>query len=251
MGDPHVVEYTTYEASVAEALDAVGAATLLRQQTAVMIKPNLINSSPPPITTPVACCRAIAEYVRAHSRATVVIAEGCGDAVLDTPAIFEAHGYARLADEFGLELVDLNAAPTTTLHDDSCTIFPEFHMPRIAMSHFIISVPVLKAHSLAEVSGSMKNMMGLAPPAHYQRGGHWKKSCFHERMHESIVELNRYRTPELTLMDATVGMAEYHLGGPECDPPVNKLVAGTNARDVDRIAAGLLGFDWTSIPHLA
>ena len=251
MGELHVVEFTTYEASVPEALDAVGAPELLAKQTAVMVKPNLINSSPPPITTPVACCRAIVDYVRSHSKATVVIAEGCGDAVHDTPAIFEMHGYTRLASELGLELVDLNTAPTTLLRDDTCTVFPEFHMPEIAMSHFIISVPVLKAHSLAEITGSMKNMMGLAPPKHYQRGGHWKKSCFHARMHESIVELNTYRAPDLTLMDATVGMAEYHLGGAECDPPVNKLVAGTDAREVDRVAAGLLGFDWTSIAHLA
>ena len=39
---------------------------------------------------------------------------------------------------------------------------------------------VLKAHSLAGVTPTMKNMMGLPPPAHYQQGGYWKKASFDE-----------------------------------------------------------------------
>jgi len=47
-------------------------------------------------------------------------------------------------------------------------------------------------------------------------------------MRESITELNRYRTPEFCLMDASVGIAKVHLGGPKCDLPIGKLLAGTD-----------------------
>ena len=81
--------------------------------------------------------------------------------------------------------------------------------------------------------------------------GIWRKAVFHENMHQSIKDLNKYRTPDFTLVDASVGLADYHLGGATCNPPVNKLVAGADALAVDRECAGLLGLDWRSIEHLA
>jgi uncharacterized protein (DUF362 family) len=112
-------------------------------------------------------------------------------------------------------------------------------------------VPVLKAHSYSEITGTLKNMIGLAPPKYYSgRFGSWKKAVFHGRMHESIVDLNRYRTPDLSLMDATVGMPDFHLGGAHCDPPVNKILASFDPLAIDRRSAELLGFRWQSIGHL-
>ena len=245
------IAFTSFAESVPQALDAIGAAGVLQKQKAVLVKPNLINASPPPITTPVECVEAVVGYVRASSDAAIVIGEGCGDAHLETDEVFDRLGYRELAERLGVELVDLNHAPLVKLEDERCQVFPEMYLPEIAMSHYLISVPVLKAHSLAEITGTLKNMMGLAPPKHYAgRFGSWKKAVFHGRMHASIVDLNRYRTPNLSLVDATIGMADYHLGGPHCDPPVGRLLAGFDPLQVDRRCAELLGFRWQEIEHL-
>lgn len=125
-------------------------------------------------------------------------------------------------------------------------------MPVIAMNHFIISVPVLKAHLLSVFTGTLKNMIGLAPPTHYAgNGGIWNKAEFHIDIHQSIIDLNRYRTPDLTILDASVGMAQSHLGGPVCNPSVKRLVAGFDPVATDRTAAELLNLDWRTIKHLA
>jgi len=63
-------------------------------------------------------------------------------------------------------------------------------------------------------------------------------------------DLNRYRQPDLSLVDASVGMADSHLGGRQCDPPVKKLIAGFDPVAVDRAAAGHLGLNWQDIGHL-
>jgi uncharacterized protein (DUF362 family) len=244
------VIFSDYRHSIREALDEIGAAGVLAKAGKILIKPNLVQALQPPITTPAACCEAVVEYVRSCSKASIVIAEGCGAADHDTDRSFRDLGYEALARRLGLPLIDLNTAPTVVLRNPACRVFPEFHMPAMAMDHFIISVPVLKAHSFAVITGTLKNMMGFAPPSHYQQGGHWKKSAFHARMHEAIVDLNRYRRPDLTVLDATIGMPEYHLGGRQCDPPVNRIVAGWDPVEVDRTAAELLGFDWKKIPHL-
>lgn len=251
MGQIAEIQFESYARSVPEALDAVGAAEVLREQTAVLIKPNLINASPFPITTAVACVEAVILYVRACSEASIVVGEGCGDAHLETDEVFRRLGYTELAQRQAVELVDLNHAPLRRLQDDSCPVFKEMHLPEIAFSHYLISVPVLKAHSYAEITGTLKNMMGLAPPRYYSgRFGSWKKAVFHNKMHQSIIDLNRYRTPDLSLMDATVGLPEFHLGGRRCDPPINRLIAGFDPVAVDRRSAELLGQKWQRIAHL-
>lgn len=246
-----IIDFQSYEKSVAEALDELDAHEQIGTKSGVLIKPNLINDSPPPITTSAACCEEIVNYVQNCCDADIVIAEGCGDSVLETDEVFAVLGYRALADKYGIRLLDLNHAPLTRVQRSNCPVFPEMALPEIAFTHYIISVPVLKAHSLAVITGSLKNMMGFAPPEHYSgRYGQWKKAAFHGRMQQSIIDLNRYIVPDLTVMDASVGMAHYHLGGLHCDPPVAKIVAGYNPWEVDREAAGLLGLDWRAIEHI-
>jgi uncharacterized protein (DUF362 family) len=246
------IEFRSYHKSVAAAFDKINAGSILAQQAEILIKPNLINDSPHPVTTAVDCCEAVIEYVRSFSTANIVIGEGCGDAILETDDIFDSLGYRDLAERHDVGLVDLNISPLTKLENRQYTVFPEFYLPEIALTHFIISLPVLKAHSLSIITGTMKNMIGLAPPQHYSGGfGGWKKSVFHQNMHQAIVELNRYRSPDLSLMDASVGLADFHLGGRHCSPPLNKIIAGYNPLEVDRQAAELLGLNWEQIPHLS
>jgi uncharacterized protein (DUF362 family) len=242
--------FTSYEESVPAALDAAGAAEVLGRQERILIKPNLVSASPPPVTTPAALVEAIVGYVREHSGAEIVIAEGTGDAMRETSDVFKALGYVKLADKYGLELVDLNTAGTTVSECAGCGIFPEMKLPAVAFESFMISAPVLKAHLFCKLTGTMKNMMGLLPPKHYGGGGGWKKSSFHDRLDGKIADLCRHRTPDLTVMDASVGLPRSHLSGPCCDPPVNRILAGFDARELDRTAAGLLGLDWRSIGHL-
>ena len=150
-----------------------------------------------------------------------------------------------------MTLLDLNTAPLVRMSDGGCSLFPEMWLPETVFGHVLISLPVLKAHSLCRFTGSMKNMMGMVPPEHYGgRYGSWKKAAFHQHLDEAVVELNRYRRPDFTVMDATVGLPDFHLGGATCDPPVNLILAGADARALDREAAGLLGIDWRGVGHL-
>jgi uncharacterized protein (DUF362 family) len=232
-------------------MTAGGAADLLSSDRPVMLKPNLINASPHPVTTPPELCSAAIAFVRRHTKAPIVIAEGCGDISMETDEVFTRLGYDRLARQSGVVLLDLNRAPLVRRTDDRCRIFPEMWLPGAVFEHVLVSLPVLKAHSLCQITGSMKNMMGLLPPEHYSGNGRsWKKAAFHHHLDEAIIELNRYCQSDFTVMDATVGLADYHLGGACCQPPANRILAGKQARDVDREACGLLGLDWRHIGHL-
>ncbi len=245
------IEFVSYNTSVKSALDELNAASYLTRQKAVLIKPNLINASAHPVTTPVACCEAIVQYIKDCSVTDIVIAEGCGDSVMETEELFDIHGYSDLARQYNIKLLDLNHAPLERQTNPSCPIFPEMMLPEIAFTHTIISVPVLKAHSYAVITGTLKNMMGFPPPKYYSgQYGIWKKAVFHQDMHQSISDLCRYIKPHLTVMDATIGLSDFHLGGDHCFPPLNRIIAGFDPFEVDRCGATYLGFDWRDIPHL-
>lgn len=249
---PAVVDFDSFQSSIPNALDAINAHEMIKQQNAVLIKPNLIADLPHPMTTSAQCCEAVIQYIQTHSRADIVIAEGCGDQDANTHEIFESLGYTDLSRKYDIPLVDLNEAPVTKTRNNACPVFPEMHLPKIAFTHYIISVPVLKAHSYATITGTLKNMMGFAPPKYYSgRGGFWKKAVFHENMQQSIIDLSRHLVPDLSIMDGSIGMANFHLGGPQCEPPVKKIIAGTNPWKVDAVAAGLLGFNPENIAHIA
>jgi uncharacterized protein (DUF362 family) len=245
-----IVDFCSYEESLPALMELLGAAPVLGSQKRVVIKPNLVNSFPPPITTSVKLVAAIVEYVKSVSDAEIVVAEGCGLPLYNTNRPFRKLGYFQLAKSKEVALVDLNHAELMELTDHRCRVFPQFMMPRIVMESFLISVPVLKKHSLAKVTLTMKNMLGCAPPAHYG-GLVWKKSRFHKNMHRSIFEMNLYRTPDLTILDGSVGLAKHHLGGPKCNPPVAKLIGGCDPVAVDAYGAELLGVDWKDVKHIA
>lgn len=237
---------------VGSLLEAAGLANLLPSCCRVLIKPNLVGIQPPPMTTPVALVAEVINYLRqARPGLPIVVGDGCGSLKYDTPHVFAAQGYTVMAEALGVELVDLNEAPLRRLSKSQCQRWPELYLPEMLFDCFIISVPVLKAHSMAGVTLTMKNMMGAAPPSCYQQNGHWKKASFHEDIQAAVFDLNRYRTPDFTVLDATVGMAEAHLWGPVCDPPKNRLAAGADPVAIDAYGAGLLGLDWRQIGHIA
>lgn len=242
-----------YRGTVFPLLEAAGLEGLIMGsgRGTVLIKPNLVGTHGPPVTTPVELVDAVAGYVRERCPGTkVVVGDGTGSLDYTTWKCFDELGY-RALEPMGVSLTDLNEERLVRLERPGLSRWPEFHMPGLVMDSFLISVPMLKAHTLAEVTLSMKNMVGVAPPAHYQCGGRWKKSSFHERMHESILDLNRYRSPDFTVLDATVGMRDAHLWGPTLDTPPGLVVAGADPVAADAFGADLLGRDYNHIAHIA
>jgi len=140
------VNFVDYRTSITRAFDLIGAGARLPRQGLIIIKPNLINSSPPPVTTSVEAAEAVCIYCKAHTKAKIAIGEGCGSG--RTSEVFAALGYTDMAKKYGLELIDFNEAETIILQNDTALQLKHFHMPRIAQDAFIISLPVLKDHSL-------------------------------------------------------------------------------------------------------
>jgi uncharacterized protein (DUF362 family) len=217
----------------------------------ILLKPNLVNDSPPPVTTPVEVVRGVLCFLKKRLLdREFLIAEGCGAPEYETGRPFRKLGYERMAAEEGVRLVDLNTESQVVRRRADCPRLPEMSLPEVALSCFLISLPVLKAHSFSQVTLSLKNMMGLASPRLYSAGS-WNKSAFHHRLEEAIVDLNRYRSPDFTLLDARSGLKDFHLGGSLLNPAPGLLVAGFDPVAVDAYGASLLKRDPRRIGHIA
>ncbi|MFC1830706.1 DUF362 domain-containing protein [Thermodesulfobacteriota bacterium] len=244
-------EFDTYHQSVPPLLDATGLLTKLAGHQRVLIKPNLVEALDPPITTHIDMVEALVDYILFHnSEIRIIVGEGTGALEYDTFHCFEQLGYLKLLDKERVQLLDLNIEPCRRLTNDACKRWPELYLPELLFDCFLISVPVLKAHSLCRVTLTMKNMMGCAPPVHYQQGGAWGKSSFHRKLDEAVFDLNRYRAADFTVIDGAVGMAKAHLWGPTCNPPVNKIIASYDPVAVDAFGTSLLKKSWKDIGHI-
>ncbi len=242
---------STIDETLAAILEAADLYEILNDHQQVVLKPNLVEALQPPITTPASLVSAIVALLTARCpHLKIIIAEGTGSLSYDTFHCFDVLGYLPLAGRDNVRLVDLNQEPSRRLQKSGCSRWPEMYLPELILESFLISLPVLKAHSLARVTLTMKNMMGCAPPAHFQGNGGWGKSAFHRQIHAAVFDLNRYRTPDFTILDASVGMAQAHLWGPTCEPPVGKIAAAYDPVAIDAYGTSLLGRSWKDIEHI-
>lgn len=250
-GTIYTTSFVSWQDSLPPLLDKANFVKQIPDNQTILIKPNLVENLQPPITTPVELVASLVNYLQERTTNKIIIGEGSGALNYDTWHPFEQLGYTRLAEEKGIKLIDLNEEPCRRRKLTHCKRWPEIFLPEICYNCFLLSVPVLKVHTLAGITMTMKNMMGLAPPALYQQGSSWKKSAFHTSIQASIADLNRYRTPDFTILDATIGMAESHLRGRLCAPAANILAAGYDPVAIDAFGAGLLGKNWHNIGHIA
>ena len=75
-----IKEIKDYSSSVNELLEELDFGGRLDGISRIIIKPNLLQDSPPPCTTDVDCVEAIIKYIKTrNNRIPVIILEGSGD----------------------------------------------------------------------------------------------------------------------------------------------------------------------------
>lgn len=105
----------------------------------------------------------------------------------------------------------------------------------------LINIPILKHHSITQVTMGLKNMMGLVQDRQY----------FHRTdLNECIAELNAYRKADLTILDAIKGITDNGPSGPGTIHAWNQEIFGTDPVAVDAYGANLFGVKPMDIGYL-
>ncbi len=241
-------QFSNYTDTVSKALDTLFGAEpqqKLPKDGLIILKPNLTTSSPPPVTTPVEIVEAVYLYLKDKTDAQIAIGEGCGYG--STPNIYKKLGYKKLADRYGLELFDFNDTETVTLKNPEAFSLKTFHMPKILSDAYLVSMPILKGHSFTRTTIAMKNLFGIAPGNFYN--GSWNKSQLHLPSADlSVVDICRYKKPDLSIVDAVTGLTGSHLSGRPKE--FNTILAGFDPVAVDTVGSAMLGEDPRTLPYL-
>jgi len=234
---------------VRHALDDISAVEALKGFSRVIVKPNMVNGSPPQVTTDVRCVMAVVQYLKERLEAEVVVAEGSGEG--NTLENLRLNGYEEITRSFGVQLVDLDSMPVKKYSHPDAREYKEVYLPAYMDGAGLISVPPAKDHSITRVTLGLKNMIGCLPASHYSGYWSYKKSRIHAvDTEQAIADLMLYIKPHVTVIDAIVGLAGGHLSGRVPDPPIGMIIASTDVLAADREAARRLGHNPDLIAYL-
>lgn len=236
----------------AKALEAVleplGGLSWVTPGMKVAIKANLVSPMRPEkaATTHPMLLRELTRMLR-EKGAEVVIGDSPG-------GVYNSVFLNRVYSVTGMHLAEEAGAVLNQNFDQQNVDFPE----RYAAKHFtvtsylqeadaVISFCKLKSHGMMGLSAAAKNLFGAVPGT--------MKPEYHFRFPNPldfagmILDLNRYFSPRLYLVDAVMTMEG---NGPTAGTPrfMGALLAGTNCHKLDMVCARLIDLDPMTVPTL-
>ena len=210
----------------------------------VVIKPNLcaIKSSETGATTDPLVVGGIIRYLKnEYGVSDISIVESDGEQVIADMA-FKLLGYERLSQKLNVKLVNLSRSSFSTKIFPNNNLIKRVRIPKILeIPNIFISVPKMKTHDTCLFTGTLKNQFGCNP---YPR-----KSIYHGRLHDAIVDLYAAYKPNLVVVDALVAMEGM---GPVNGIPVkmNSLFFGRDGVAVDYLIARTMGINPNKVRYL-
>jgi len=202
-----------------------------------------IKGSETGATTDLRVVEGIIKYLRNDfGVSNIFIVESDGVQVLADMA-FKLLGFEKLSERLGVSLINLSKAPFSVKVFDENVFLKKIRIPDIIeRARWLISVPKIKTHTLCSFGGTMKNQYGCNP--------HPKKSIYHKRLHDAIVDLNVAFKPNLIVVDAIVAMEG---SGPVDGLPVkmDTLIFGKDALATDHLIAKIIGVNTNHVEYIA
>ncbi len=228
-----------------------GMQAFVRPGDTVFLKVNLLSKAQPDraVTTHPALVRAVARSVLAAGGVPAVgDSPGGRNSAASARQIFEAAGLASVAEEDGIELVLLDD-DTVRVQCDDKALYSAFTLGRRAVeAHVLIDLPKFKTHGFMTLTGGVKNLFGCIPGV--------EKAQFHVKVPERtdfadmLVDLALTCRPELTIMDAVVGMEGE---GPAGGSPrhIGALLASPDVFALDAVMTAMAGLSVDQAPVAA
>jgi uncharacterized protein (DUF362 family) len=234
--------------------NAGGLAGVVKKGDVVLVKPNLCTNPAPgtPTTTDYRVVQAVVDMVKALGASRVILAEGGFYGNAFSKATASVSKYDTIKD---VEFYDFNACDKQDCYQISpkdSLIGKALFIPKVYMdANVVITIAKLKTHFQpdAVVSLSLKNAFGVPPAKLY--GGYGYKGGLHNfPLKAAIVELNKIRKPDFSIIDGIVGGEGY---GPANNTRVDSriVLAGADPVAVDTVALTFMGFTVDQIPHVA
>lgn len=245
-----IVQVADVYASLQESLSLCNGLAGLNADDKILLKPNIVSWDfdlpfPPfGVVTTSAVIQALVHILAEHGFRNLTIGEGSLPKLRATgDAVYEALGYKKLQERYGVKLVDFNQGEfVPTDYGDGFVL----DIARQALeTDKIINVPVLKTHNQAKVSLGIKNLKGCLSK---------KSKQYCHGLNDGELSLTFPRIIEklpvaLTIID---GLYTLEKGPGPTGKAFTKglLIASTDPFACDLVGASILGYPANEVPHL-
>lgn len=210
----------------------------------VLLKPNLLSARVPEkrVTTDPAVVKAVA---------TIVREAGGNPFIGDSPGIEPFHrviaktGMKRIADELGVDLIELRDPKPVTLPKNA--LFRNLEIASLALdADVVINLPKLKTHTQMLMTLGVKNLFGTIV-AQRKTEWHYMTGLNREAFASLLLHIYEAVAPALTILDGIWGMEGEGPGnGEPCQ--LNLLGAAQDAVALDTTICRLLDIPLDSFP---
>lgn len=235
--------------AVQKALDAAlaplgGMSAFVGPNQSVLIKVNLLIKAEPSraVTTHPELVRAVVRLVKSAGARRIAIGDSPAGrtSAQAARAIFETSGMAAVARDEGVDVVLLDDAVVRAPAPGGF-LYQHFDLGReVVEADVLINMPRLKTHGFMMMTGAVKNLFGCIPGL--------EKAQFHVKVPdrgdfgEMLVDLMLACDPQITIMDAVIGMEG---AGPSGGSPrhIGAILVSADPVAMDVVAAAITGFD--------
>jgi uncharacterized protein (DUF362 family)/NAD-dependent dihydropyrimidine dehydrogenase PreA subunit len=217
----------------------------LFENRSVFLKVNLMKGASPEraLNTHPEFIRAMIQIVRAKG-GTVMVGDSSGLLGFTKPA-FDAAGITAVVEEEGGELVNIDAGPLVKQEVTGASMNSFWVSTKVLEAEVRVTLPKLKTHTLTQLTGAVKNQLGLLP------GG--TKPALHriapqvENFSRALVAINRAVRFDLAVMD---GILALEGGGSDQGKPkrAGVLLASRDFVALDSVAAKIMGMEPSAVP---
>lgn len=214
----------------------------------LIIKPNFVSTSLQLAASHVDQIRGILDYFREFYEKKIIVAEAAAPFTGGTGEGYEKFGYHQLAEEYNVELLDLNKGPfqkVPILDKRGKTIHVRVSSLLLDRNNYLVSAAKLKTHDTVIVTLSIKNMLmgsiyGDDKPLVHQG---------YKYTNLNLAGLAERVWPDLAVIDGLTGMEG---NGPEHGTPIDVGVAvsGVDPLAADRVACKVMGEDFNNVGYL-
>lgn len=196
-------DYGSVRKAVEKGLELLGGAgAFVKPGEKILLKPNILSADPPEkcVTTHPSVFKAVGEIFRETG---ALLTYGDSPGFHSPKAAAKKSGMADAAEELGISLANFYDGEEVSFHEGIQN--KKFVIAKgVLESDGLISIPKLKTHGLARMTGSVKNQFGCVPgPLKGEMHVKLPNVFDFARM---LVDLNRLLKPRLYIMDGIMAM---------------------------------------------
>ena len=228
------VKLQSYNETIPKVFKLIKLGEELKKHERIVIKVHLVPGSPEK-STKVEFLEPIVQFCVSNKNpgAEVIIAEGCDGR--ETAEVFDELGYTKLAEKYGVGLIDLNESASAEIQNPEFLRFSSIYYPELLLNSFVMTATPLNTHEELSMAASLDTMRG-AFPAHKYRGffSRTKNKLLDYPLKYQIHDILKCKMPEFAVIDAG---------------DKGLLITG-RPLDMDKQAAKVLGLEWNKVAHL-